>query len=578
MANRAAEAPSLHSSWRRLRHSIPGFIKGVLRRQSEILLPNREAREYRVWITERMKERQLIYNQPLEPGLLSVLTPVWNGSPLKYLQLLAKSVIDQNRAGACEWVILDNGCTNATLLSYLANLGAHTWVKVYRVESNIGIIAGLRYCLEHATARYVLPVDADDYLYPDTFQIVTSFLRHAGYPALLYSDEDKVIGKRFFQPYLKPDWDPVLVLNSAYIAHLQIIDRAAAMELGAYTDPKTEGSPDWDLFIRFMSAGYAPVHLPEVLYSWRVHAHSTADDAAIKPYVHSSQKAALQRFLDAQPDPARFTIEYSPLLGGAAHWYFSRHHSDPRPLVSVVLISAAGSPGYQTTSDYPEAKRLRLSIKSEVESLAALAKEVVAQDGFVHLIGDDVEIDAGMRSGEWAWEALTLFELHPDTVMIGGRIRNRKGITTGAGQYFGFRGACGCPDRGRSFLDPGYFAQMWKQRSVSAVSTQFAVMKAAFLLELLARLPENASLPFLGAWAGAHALRSSKRIVYSPFLSGVSDLDWDSLVLPSERDLFAQMNQDIIPDRRFYSRHLSLEKPFALCEKAPSHTTLRVAS
>jgi len=561
MGGFAGAAPSLYASWRRLRRGIPGFIKGVLRRQSGILFPNREAREYRLWIDERVRERQAIYTDVLEPGLLSVLTPVWNGSPVRYLKKLAQSLTTQNREGACEWVILDNGCTKPSLLSYLARLrAACSWVKLYRVETNVGITAGLRYCVERAKGRYVLPVDADDCLYPDAFRTITSFLRFAGYPPLLYTDEDKVIGARFFQPYLKPDWDPVLFLNSAYIAHLGVIDRKKALELGAYSDTRTEGSADWDLFIRFMIAGYTPAHIPEVLYSWRVHAHSTADDAAIKPYVHSSQKAALQRFLDAQPNPAKFSIEYSPLLGGAAHWHFSRQHSDPRALVSVILTTGSSGDGNETKNDYPEIKKVSVSIASKLDSLAPLATELAEQDGFLQLIGEDVDLD----DAEWPWEALSLFELHPDTVMIGGRIRNKKGIIMEAGRYFGFEGACGCPDRGRSLLDPGYFGQIWKQRSVSAVSTQFAVIKARFLLKLLTNLPEQASLPFFGAWAGAHALRLGKRIVYSPFLSGVSDLDWESLIPRSERDLFSDINSDLIPDRRFYSRCLSLEKPFAL--------------
>jgi hypothetical protein len=315
-----------------------------------------------------------------------------------------------------------------------------------------------------------------------------------------------------------------------------------------------------------MIAGYTPVHIPEVLYSWRVHAHSTADDTASKPYVHSSQKVALQRFLDAQPNPAKFSIEYSPLLGGAAHWHFSRQHSDPRALDTALLISGLANNGDEVKGDYPEIRRVSVRIDANVDSLVSLAEEVAEADGLVHLVGDDVEVD----DADWPWEAVTLFELHPDAVMIGGRIRNRKNIITEAGRYFGFGGVCGCPDRGRSVLDPGYFGQVWKQRSVSAVSTQFAVIRATFLLELLTVLPRQASLPFFGAWAGAHALRSGKRIVYSPFLSGVSDLDWDSLVAPSERDFFSEMNKDLIPDQRFYSRHLSLEKPFGLTGNSPS--------
>jgi glycosyltransferase involved in cell wall biosynthesis len=553
-------APPLDASWRRLRRGIPGFVKGVLRRQSEILLPNREARDYRLWMHERMRRRQSIYTGALEPGLLSVLTPVWNRSPVGYLKKLAETIVTQNRDGDCEWVILDNGCMRTSLRSCLANLRAYPGVKLCRVETNVGITAGLRYCLENAAGRYVLPVDADDYLYPDAFQVVTSFLQQADYPALLYTDEDKVIGTKFFQPYLKPDWDPVLFLNSAYIAHLGIIDREKALELGAYSDSRTEGSADWDLFIRFMLAGYAPAHIPEVLYSWRAHAHSTADDAAIKPYVHSSQRAVLQRFLEAQPNPAKFNVEYSSLFGGAAHWHFCRDHSDARPLASVILGHGSDAHGNELENDYSAIKRVSVSIDTKLHWLVPLATELAERDGFLHFIGAGVDID----DREWPWEGLMLFELHPETVMIGGRIRNTKGIVTDAGRYFGFGGACGCPDRGRSSLDPGYFGQIWKQHSVNAVSTQFAVVKATFLLELLAVLPEQASLAFLGAWAGAHAMRSHKRIVYSPFLSGVSELDWDSLVLPSEVDLFSKANKEFIPDRRFYSRYLSLEKPFAL--------------
>jgi hypothetical protein len=123
----------------------------------------------------------------------------------------------------------------------------------------------------------------------------------------------------------------------------------------------------------------------------------------------------------------------------------------------------------------------------------------------------------------------------------------------------GFEGGAGCPDAGRPVIDPGYFAQMFKQRSVSAVSSQFAVMRASFLSEV----PADASIPFLGAWAGASALRLKKRIVYSPFLSAVSSIDWDALVAAGERELFQNVNRDILPDRRYYSRYLGLKRESA---------------
>ncbi len=525
---------------RRLRRMIPAYVRGVLRRQAGQSFPTREAREYERWMARHLELRQALYPDVPEAGLLSVLTPVWDGSPVRYLKALADSLISQNLDGACEWIILDNGSSGRRLLSYLRGLRQHSWIKLHRVEPNTGIVRGLRHSLEQASGRYVLPVDADDYLYPDALQVIASYLRRTGYPSLLYSDEDKVIGTRSYQPYFKPDWDPVLLLNSPYTAHLSIINREKALDLDVYSDPETEGSPDWDVFVRFMLAGDTPVHIPEVLYSWRAHAGSTADHPENKPYVHASQKKTLQRFLDARLDPAKFSLDYSPCVTGAAHWRLSRCRSEPRYFASVVVNP----------------------LEADLKDLLPIARDAAKENGFVQFMAEDVQID----DPDWPWEALGVFELHPDTVMIGGRIRNGKELITGAGQYFGFAGVCGCPSRGSSFADPGYFAQMWKQRSVSAVSTQFAVVKAKFLLEVLNDLPREASLPFLGAWAGAHARRTGKRVVYSPFLSGVSELDWETLVGASELSAFQEMNRDIIPDRRYYSPYLSLEKPFTLCE------------
>jgi Glycosyl transferase family 2 len=525
-------APVLSSGWRRLGRNLPANLKGALRRQADNLLPNRETRAYRAWIAERLQRRAAIYNRPLEPGLLSVLTPVWDGSPIPHLKALVSSLSGQNPSGACEWVILDNGTTSARLSAYLKGLQSYSWIRLHRLEKNLGITGGLRSCLEHATARYVIPVDADDLLYPDALRIVAAFIQRCNYPPLLYSDEDKILGAKAYQPYMKPDWDPVLLLNSAYIAHLGVLDRQKALSLGAYSDPATEASPDWDVFIRFLIAGCQAAHIPEVLYSWRVHARSTADDGATKPYVDASQRAVLRRFLDAHSEGDHFSVENNPLLAGMAHWHFARKHD---PSHSIATATVTGTEPAQSL------------------------REAAQRGGFLHLAGEDVRIE---DSG-WTNEALGLFELHPDTVMIGGRIRNSRGIITEAGRCFGFAGPCGCPDRGRAYNDPGYFGQMWKQRSVSAVSSQFAIVRASFLYELLEQIPGAASIAFLGAWAGALALRSGKRIVYSPFLSGVSDLDWATLPAASEQALFTRINQDLIPDRRFYSRNFSLDRPFA---------------
>ena len=525
-----------------LRHIVPTRLQVYIRRTLRARYLVWEAAEYHAWLERQLPARRARYACELEKGLLSILTPVWEGTPLHYFKLLAQSIIEQNSSDAAEWVIVNNGCQNRELLGYLAELKEHSWVTMPHSPTNTGIIGGLRLCLESAHGRYVLPVDADDWLYADCLQIVTWWIRNKGFPALLYSDEDKLIDAHAVQAYLKPDFDPVLLMNSAYIAHLGVIDRDLALKYGGYTDKNTEGSADWDLFTRFLLAGEATVHIPEVVYSWRMHPESTADDAGSKPYIHSSQKAVLQRYLDNSGLAAKYEVEYSPLLPGTADWWLRRRHIEPWPAI-LVSIETGSRPALQPL-DYPEIPRFSFSIHDALPSLAKLATE----DDLVCLVANDLHIDRA----DWLWEAIGLFERFPDTVMIGGCLRNSAQLTMSAGYVLGFGGGCGCPDRGRPAVDPGYATQLRKQRSVSAVSSQLAVFRAGFLTELLKDLSVGTSVCMLGAWAGAYALRKRKRIIYSPYLSGVSDLDWDALAKPEEVAEFERKNADLIPDHRFY--------------------------
>ena len=513
------------------------YLKGVFRRRADAILPSSETRAYQAWIQERQTARRTIDERRPPNGLFSILTAVWDGSPVVYLRELAESILHQNTDGSSEWVLLDNGCAEGELTEYLRELGRIPWVRVERTKTNVGITRGLRRCLEGATGRYVLPVDGDDLLYPDALQVVASWIAGNNYPSLLYTDEDKVNGSQHYQPYFKPDWDPVLLLNSAYIAHLGVIEREKALKLGAYSDPETEGSPDWDLFVRFLMAGEKALHIPEVVYSWRVHGASTADDVGRKPYVLLSQRTVLQRFLNAQPSRELFELEPSPLFGGGDHWHFRRKPEQPKPCMTVALGKDRGA-----------------SARHYAEAVQAFAKE----DGLICFLGEDVAIE----NPEWQWEAIGITELHPDTVAIGGRIADGRGKIREAGFEFNFGDICGSPNRGRAVTDPGYFGQIWKQRSVSAVSTQFAVFKACFLAELFESLPTGASIGFLGAWAGAHALKTGKRVVYSPFLSGVSDAE-EQPPDEAERRLFRE-RYGVMRDGRFYPSVFSHTEPYKL--------------
>ena len=250
--------------------------------------------DYPTWIKQRVYRRGAEYDVAANPSLFSIITPVYD-TPVKFLREMAASVFAQDYP--CEWVVCDNGSRMPETLAVLDELQKDRRVKLVRLEKNGGIMRGTRTAFNAATGRYVLPVDSDDLLYPDALRVMAACLERADWPAVAYSDEDKVYAQSVpCHPFLKPDWDPALFLNCCYIAHLCAISREAAIDVDAYTDDNARGCHDWDTFTRLLRRGHVPLHVPEVLYSWRIHEGSSAStDHRAKLYTLDCQKHVLEQ-------------------------------------------------------------------------------------------------------------------------------------------------------------------------------------------------------------------------------------------------------------------------------------------
>lgn len=508
------------------------------------------------WLGRRAVERSTKYRELPEPGLLSFLTPVWN-TPPQYLHALAKSILGQHGDPPFEWVVLDNGSTDADTIAFLdRHVAPHPKVAFHRSARNLGIVAGSRYCLERATGRYVLLVDHDDRLYPDCVCTVAEWLRLSGYPAAMYSDEDKLVGTDAVLPFLKPPWDPVLFVNQCYTAHLTIVERSKALGLGAFTDANAEGSPDWDCLMRLHLAGHDPVHIPEVLYSWRMHPASTALDMGSKDYIHSSQHAVVERYRQQLSHPQDFDLGLSPLFPGTPDWRLRRLDRAPRPATLLVVGEDERRDGCRVSAgDYPVSDVVSTSRASSPRAVLERVSAELADEALVALLDGRVEVS----EPDWVWEALGIFERYPDAGLVGGRILDASNHVLAAGQVFGFESALGCPDQGRAVTDPGYSVWLLKQRSVSAVSSAMCVFTGRFLKGLLAHgLPDSASWAGLEAWAGVYAAESGVRVVYTPFLTGsVGSADHLRMTV-GEREQFAKACRDSLSLDRWYSAGFGL--------------------
>ena len=511
---------------------------------------------YRHWPTDRynvlrleyLSERREAYRNA-DPTLISFVTTLWNTNP-DYVAALAECVFGQDSGTEFEWIILDNGTTAEKTREILQSLARHPAVRLFRVEQNIGISRGLRYCLERAKNRYIIPLDSDDLLTPDCVRILTSALKAANFPALAYSDEDKVLDDHFRDPYFKPDWDPVLFVHSCYIAHICAIDRELALRLDAYTDQETEGSHDGDTFMRFHLAGYTPFHIPETLYTWRMHPLSAAANIHSKDYILSSQIKVLNRFISSTPHPNHFRVEPSPLFNGTPDWRIVRSRTAPLPITTFLICDG---PKLSNMKPQFSGHRIEILDKHNLGELLDRTKACATEKRLVHLLADGARVD----DRSWASEGMALMELFPDAVMVGGRIHCR-GIVLGADAYFGFGDGCDSPNIGRSLNDVGYFAQMWKPHSASAVPVEHCLIELGFLANALQQLAgTGVTFDYLSAWLGAIARERDRRVIYSPFFSArvngpLAGAD------TQEKAAFIAAHSSLIPERALFSRHLGL--------------------
>ena len=86
----------------------------------------------------------------------------------------------------------------------------------------------------------------------------------------VYSDEDKIDGTgEHFDRFYKPAWSPERLRGHMYTCHFSVLRASCVREVGGFHEG-TEGSQDHDLVLRVTEIARRVVHIPEVLYHWRV--------------------------------------------------------------------------------------------------------------------------------------------------------------------------------------------------------------------------------------------------------------------------------------------------------------------
>ena len=161
---------------------------------------------------------------------------------------------------------------------------------------------------------------------------------------MFYSDEDKIdeSGRRS-SPHFKPSFNLDLLLAYNFISHLGVYRTETVRSLGGFRIG-LEGSQDHDLALRVVqdSGINQIVHIPRVLYHWRMHEASTAINPGSKDYTTQRGLRAVQEFLNQDAPITEQSLLSPPALrptGFAANglsqsnnrrWSWSSQHGTRR--------------------------------------------------------------------------------------------------------------------------------------------------------------------------------------------------------------------------------------------------------
>lgn len=301
-------------------------------RYREVVTP---ASEYRRWIRSAEPTSAQLAKQrnsaPATGPIISLVVPVFN-PPLAFLRAMVESVQAQTYP---HWQLcLADASTEPTIAPWLSSVArSDSRIVVHTLAGNHGITANSQAALDLATGDFVGFLDHDDMLAPFALHEVSRAIAQQPDADVIYSDEDKLDeqGQRI-EPIFKPDWSPDTLRSRNYLCHFTVIRRSLLQSLSGFR-AGFEGAQDYDLVLRATERARRIVHVPSILYHWRMHAGSTAARTESKTYAFEAGRKALEDHL--RRTGLHGTVQHGPVLGT----YRVTYALTRRPLVSVIIPS-----------------------------------------------------------------------------------------------------------------------------------------------------------------------------------------------------------------------------------------------
>lgn len=249
------------------------------------LVPHNINIEYAVWIAEnepleKELEEQRKHKFKIEPKI-SIIVPMYN-TPVNFFEELVDCLINQTYSN-WELCLADGSETKNEALEKIINKDKR--IKYHFIGENKNISGNTNEALKLVTGDFIGLLDHDDLLPQFCLYEIVKTINENPDVEFIYTDEDKIdeTKDKRIDPYFKPDFAIDTLRNINYICHFSIFKKSLMDKLGGFRS-EYDGSQDHDIILRMTEEIDKIVHIPKILYHWRIHRDSTAKIPEAKPY------------------------------------------------------------------------------------------------------------------------------------------------------------------------------------------------------------------------------------------------------------------------------------------------------
>ena len=514
-------------------------------------------KEFLIRLQERMEPEEVPYGpwyeayRPTESALaaqrrkkfknswkFSIAVPAYE-TPEMFLREMIESVQGQTYDN-WELCIVNASPENDVMRRVLAEYAQKdARIRVKELAENKGIAGNTNEALAMASGDFVGLLDHDDLLAPNALFEAAKALEQEPSIDVLYTDEDKVDtdGKKHFKPNLKPDFNLDLLRSNNYICHFFMVRKTLAEQAGGFSG-EYDGAQDYDFILRCTDMAKNIRHIPEILYHWRTHEASTADNPISKLYAYEAGKRAIEAHLTRRGQAGEVSLKKD--LG----FYRVKYPVQGNPLVSVIIpnkdeaeslklciesfrrtvswenyeiiIVENNSTGLEIFSYYRELAKdehIRIVRWKSAFNYSAINNYGVkyAKGEYLLFLNNDIE---ALEEG-WLTEMLGVCQ-RPEVGAVGAKLLYPDGTIQHAGTVIGIGGIAGHMFVNMPGERSGYLHKASLMLDYSAVTAACMMMKRS-LYEQLGGFEERLSVAFNDVDLCLRANEAGYLVVYDPY-------------------------------------------------------------